>query len=188
MMKKMMIMTFLSVLLMSSPLRLVAATAAADEAQTITTALLLTLISEPSVSSSSHSSFSSSSPHYEKPPCTNGDERAVQIMGINGEFCSPSCTDKPCPLDVPDGVTATPSCALQSPTGQDKFCAILCRPSSDTTDRSMTTFMMMKRGSAIKNGGGECGPMTCQPIPQAQGLGICVYVEEHDVMNMEVAK
>jgi hypothetical protein len=45
-------------------------------------------------------------PHYEKPPCSNSDEKAVQIMGIDGMFCSPSCVDGPCPTDVPDGVTA----------------------------------------------------------------------------------
>jgi hypothetical protein len=52
------------------------------------------------------SDASTTGPHYEKPPCSNGDEKAVQIMGIDGMFCSPSCVDGPCPTDVPDGVTA----------------------------------------------------------------------------------
>ena len=42
--------------------------------------------------------------HYEKPPC-GSDEKAVQLMGIDGVFCSPEC-DPDCPMDVPDGVTA----------------------------------------------------------------------------------
>ena len=42
--------------------------------------------------------------HYEMPPC-GPDEKAVQLMGIDGVFCSPEC--KPdCPDDPPDGVTA----------------------------------------------------------------------------------
>jgi hypothetical protein len=119
-----------------------------------------------STSSSSYSS--SSSPHYEKPPCQNDDEKAVQIMGIDGMFCSPSCSDNTsCPSDTPDGVTAIPSCALQSPTG-DKYCAILCQPTT-TTETETTT------ANGVQVGGGECGPMTCQPVPQAQGMGICTY-------------
>ena len=44
--------------------------------------------------------------HYEKPPCQS-DEKAVQIMGVEGIFCSPLCSDAgKCPMDVPDGVTA----------------------------------------------------------------------------------
>jgi hypothetical protein len=44
--------------------------------------------------------------HYESPPC-GPDEKAVQIMGIDGVFCSPMCTPAGvCPRDVPKGVTA----------------------------------------------------------------------------------
>ena len=46
----------------------------------------------------------SSAVHYEKPPC-GSDEKAVQLMGIDGVFCSPQC-DPDCPMDAPDGVTA----------------------------------------------------------------------------------
>lgn len=112
-----------------------------------------------------------SSSHYEKPPCQNSDEKAVQIMGIDGMFCSASCKDSPCPSDTPNGVTATPSCALQSPQG-DKYCAILCSPSSEEEEKDMES-----------SGDGECGPMMCQPIPQAAGLGICTYtsrIEEEE--------
>eukprot|EP00532_Pseudo-nitzschia_australis_P008850 CAMPEP_0168177286 /NCGR_PEP_ID=MMETSP0139_2-20121125/8355_1 /TAXON_ID=44445 /ORGANISM="Pseudo-nitzschia australis, Strain 10249 10 AB" /LENGTH=143 /DNA_ID=CAMNT_0008096291 /DNA_START=119 /DNA_END=550 /DNA_ORIENTATION=- len=91
--------------------------------------------------------------HYEEPPC-GSDEKAVQIMGIDGVFCSPECTPE-CPTDTPDGVTAVPTCALQSPTG-DQYCAILCTP------------------SVVK--GGDCGPkMECAPIPGSGGFGLCVY-------------
>mmetsp|Transcript_25921 Transcript_25921/g.42491 ORF Transcript_25921/g.42491 Transcript_25921/m.42491 type:complete len:167 (+) Transcript_25921:132-632(+) len=102
--------------------------------------------------------------HYENPPCMS-DEKAVRIMGIDGTFCSPSCATSPCPTDVPDGVTATPMCALQSPTG-DKYCAILCKPSS------------FLRGAEVN--GGECGPMDCVSIPGAAGMGICVYTSEEE--------
>ncbi|KAG7343629.1 hypothetical protein IV203_021637 [Nitzschia inconspicua] len=107
--------------------------------------------------------------HYEKPPCQNDDEKAVEIMGIDGMFCSPSCKDTACPSDVPDGVTAIPTCALQSPTGE-KYCAILCSPSDDGDNNSIASDGSME--------GGECGPMMCQPIPQAQGMGICVYTTQ----------
>jgi hypothetical protein len=49
----------------------------------------------------------SSAVHYEKPPC-GSDEKAVQLMGIDGVFCSPQCSPD-CPTDVPDGVTAVRS-------------------------------------------------------------------------------
>ena len=47
---------------------------------------------------------SASAVHYEKPPC-GSDEKAVQLMGIDGVFCSPQCSPD-CPSDVPAGVTA----------------------------------------------------------------------------------
>lgn len=50
------------------------------------------------------SASTASALHYEKPPC-GSDEKAVQLMGIDGVFCSPEC-DPDCPMDVPDGVTA----------------------------------------------------------------------------------
>lgn len=113
------------------------------------------------VASTTISAAAAVSSHYEKPPCENSDEKAVQIMGIDGMFCSASCKDSPCPSDTPDGVTATPSCALQSPEG-DKYCAILCSPT-------------LKNGISTSGGDGECGPMMCQPVPQAAGMGICTY-------------
>lgn len=88
---------------------------------------------------------------------------------------SPSCADSPCPKDVPEGVTASPLCALQSPQG-DKFCAILCKPSSDE-NKKYQSFLRAHGVNALPDDitGGECGPMSCVPIPQAAGMGICVY-------------
>ncbi len=109
--------------------------------------------------------------HYENPPCMP-DEKAVRIMGIAGVFCSPSCGSSPCPTDVPEGVTVAPQCALQSPTG-DKFCAIICSPSSTQTSTTDASFLRANNAAIV--GGGDCGPMNCVPIPQAAGMGICVY-------------
>mmetsp|Transcript_26433 Transcript_26433/g.37267 ORF Transcript_26433/g.37267 Transcript_26433/m.37267 type:complete len:146 (-) Transcript_26433:1162-1599(-) len=98
--------------------------------------------------------------HYGSPKdgC-EADESAFSIMGVPGSVCSPACTSNPCPTDVPDGVTATPTCALQNPASGDKYCALICDPTSSAT----------LRGS---DGGGQCGPASCQPI---QGTGICTY-------------
>jgi hypothetical protein len=53
--------------------------------------------------------------HYEIPPCQS-DEKAVQIMGVEGIFCSPLCGEDgdSCPNDVPDGVTAVSSYFISS--------------------------------------------------------------------------
>jgi len=58
------------------------------------------------------------STHYGDPK--NGcesDEQGVQIQGVSGDFCSPKCDNGSCPTDLPAGTTATPQCALQTPTG-----------------------------------------------------------------------
>ena len=53
--------------------------------------------------------------HYEKPPC-GSDEKAVQIVGVNGIFCSPECTPTgACPTDVPAGVVAVRIILIISP-------------------------------------------------------------------------
>jgi photosystem II stability/assembly factor-like uncharacterized protein len=58
------------------------------------------------------------------------DEKAVQITGVTGGFCSPGCTKStPCPTDVPDSATATPTCALSVGGGQPTQCALICAPS-----------------------------------------------------------
>ena len=41
------------------------------------------------------------------------------MQGVSGDFCSPKCSSGSCPSDVPDGVTAKPTCALRTPTGEN---------------------------------------------------------------------
>jgi hypothetical protein len=95
--------------------------------------------------------------HYEDPN-PNGcqsDEEDVQITGLQGSFCSPSCSaSSPCPSDVPSGTTARPECVLEkqgssSPTN----CALICNP-------------------AAQGSGGCPDKASCKPI---QGTGICTY-------------
>merc|ERR1711924_296086 len=100
--------------------------------------------------------------HYEdpKPNGCRSDEQSVQIQGLKGDFCTPQCTGilkMSCPKDVPEGVTATPKCALKSTTGA-KFCALMCSPSTDE--------------ASLRAGDAACGKATCKPI---QGLGLCTY-------------
>mmetsp|Transcript_627 Transcript_627/g.1486 ORF Transcript_627/g.1486 Transcript_627/m.1486 type:complete len:153 (-) Transcript_627:230-688(-) len=100
--------------------------------------------------------------HYEQPPCAS-DEKAIQVMGIDGDFCSPQCSPD-CPTDVPPGVTASPMCALQSPTGE-QYCAIICTP------------------SLVE--GGPCGSeMSCAPIPGSGGYGLCVYPSAESMLRV----
>merc|ERR1712159_864611 len=67
--------------------------------------------------------------HYGDPKggCES-DEQAVRVQGVPGDFCSPSCSSGSCPSDIPSGVTAKPTCALSSPSGE-KYCALICTPS-----------------------------------------------------------
>ena len=92
------------------------------------------------------------SSHYEdpKPSGCQSDELAIQIQGISGDFCSPKCSGTTCPSDVPSGVTATGTCALQDTSG-NKYCALICTPGAND---------------------GACGTATCKSI---QGTGICTY-------------
>eukprot|EP00928_Gymnodinium_smaydae_P001163 TRINITY_DN1042_c0_g1_i3.p1 TRINITY_DN1042_c0_g1~~TRINITY_DN1042_c0_g1_i3.p1 ORF type:complete len:329 (-),score=42.34 TRINITY_DN1042_c0_g1_i3:111-1097(-) len=95
--------------------------------------------------------------HYGNPK--NGceaDEQAVRVQGLPGDMCSPPCSSSnTCPTDEPQGVTARPQCALQSPSG-GKFCALICTPST----------------TSLNGANGECGSGTCQSI---QGIGLCTY-------------
>lgn len=78
--------------------------------------------------------FSLASAHYGDPYKLFGcekDEIKVRINGVPGEFCSPPCnTDGSCPTDIPTGVTAKPGCVLTSSQGGQKYCALVCTPSS----------------------------------------------------------
>jgi hypothetical protein len=99
--------------------------------------------------------------HYGDPnkgPCLP-DEKAVQINGITGKFCSPSCsTSSPCP-PVPAGTTATPQCVVQDPSPPPSQCAVICVPGA----------------SFLKVGDGGCMPgAACQAI---QGTGVCTYAD-----------
>jgi len=72
--------------------------------------------------------------HYEDPGATGtckSDEEAVQITGLQGNFCSPKCSSsKPCPTDVPKGTTAQPECVLEmSGSSNPTQCALICDPS-----------------------------------------------------------
>lgn len=94
---------------------------------------------------------SPSSSHYEKPPCQS-DEVNVEVQGVSGDLCAPSCTQGQCPTDVPSGVSARPQCVLQD-SSRSKYCALVC--SSD----------------------GDCdtaGGASCQIL---QNFGLCTYPE-----------
>jgi len=101
--------------------------------------------------------LSSNPTHYGDPKggCES-DEKAVQVQGLAGDFCSPECTSGgDCPTDEPSGATATPTCALKTTSGE-QYCALVCTPSA-----------LHQNGAS-----GECGTGTCQSI---QGAGICTY-------------
>merc|ERR1711871_851093 len=92
------------------------------------------------------------SSHYEdpKPNGCRSDEQAIQIQGVSGDFCTPKCSGMTCPSDVPSGVTATPTCALQDTSG-NKYCALICSPTQNDA----------------------CGTnASCKSI---SGVGICTY-------------
>lgn len=86
-------------------------------------------------------------------------------------ICAPKCTAfRPCPSDLPEGVTASPQCALKSPDG-NTYCALICSPN----ERGDTNGFMLRASNNAGEGGaggGECGAATCQAIG---GAGICTY-------------
>ena len=68
--------------------------------------------------------------HYQDPAkgCLP-DELNLTVANIVGSWCSAACGPKssdPCPLDVPTGVAAKPSCAINDPVGTGKHCALVC--------------------------------------------------------------
>jgi C1A family cysteine protease len=103
-----------------------------------------------------------STSHYEDPSggCMS-DEVAIQIQGVDGDFCSPKCgLIKSCPTDVPSGVTATPQCALKSSAGGQKYCALICSPSLPIVDQ--------------KAADAQCGAnASCKEA--GVGVGLCTY-------------
>ncbi|KAH8075020.1 transferase [Aureococcus anophagefferens] len=98
--------------------------------------------------------------HYGDPNVgCEADELKVQIQGLAGEICSPSCTAAACPTDVPAGVTAKPQCALSDAASGKKYCALMCSPSTDE--------------ASLRAGDAQCGDKaSCKAI---SGLGICTY-------------
>lgn len=93
--------------------------------------------------------------HYGDPKtgCMD-DEQSVQIQGVDGDVCTPSCSLlKKCPTDVPTGVTVAPQCALQDAASHKKYCALICKPGADDD--------------------AQCGTATCKKVQL--GLGICTY-------------
>merc|ERR1712100_530422 len=102
-------------------------------------------------------------PHYEKPPCQD-DEAKASVTDTGGSVCAPQCYGMNCPTDVPDGVTAQPTCALSDQSG-GKYCALLCQSDEECDD----------------DGGATCAH------PQAGAPGICVYPDSSNGLPVFLA-
>ena len=88
--------------------------------------------------------------------CEAREER-VQIQGVPGDFCSPSCSvASPCPEDTYAGANARGMCVLQTPgSAKPDRCALVCNPNDPA------------------NGNGGCPKSArCQPVAR---VGICTY-------------
>lgn len=111
---------------------------------------------------SSEENTSNTLGHYGKPPVDcEKDEKALEVQGIPGAFCSPMCNDfLPCPSDMGPGVTASPMCALQEQTTGKQYCVLVCYPG---------------KSKSLRGGDSQCGDATCQPAPGQDGIGICTY-------------
>jgi len=104
---------------------------------------------------------SPSASHYEDPK--NGcksDEVSIQIQGVQGAVCSPSCSlFHSCPKDVPSGVTASPQCALKDSSTHKNYCALICSPSKNATNDD------------------QCGTnASCKNVQM--GVGLCTYDDD----------
>jgi len=103
-----------------------------------------------------------STTHYEDPKggCMS-DEIEITIQGVTGDFCTPKCgLFKPCPTDVPAGVTAQPQCALQDSASNQKYCALMCSATLPIIDQ--------------KAADDQCGPnASCKSVQL--GIGLCTY-------------
>jgi len=107
--------------------------------------------------------------HYGDPKTgCESDEKAVQVQGLSGDFCSPQCKAGACPSDEPSGATAKPQCALKTSSG-DQYCALICSPSA----------------LRLNGANGECGTGACQSI---QGVGLCTYASAGLNLETLVAK
>eukprot|EP00529_Nitzschia_sp_RCC80_P035257 CAMPEP_0113496000 /NCGR_PEP_ID=MMETSP0014_2-20120614/29896_1 /TAXON_ID=2857 /ORGANISM="Nitzschia sp." /LENGTH=179 /DNA_ID=CAMNT_0000389909 /DNA_START=27 /DNA_END=566 /DNA_ORIENTATION=- /assembly_acc=CAM_ASM_000159 len=117
--------------------------------------------------------------HYGPPPSCDADEQMFQIQGVPGKICAPKCDDMGgCPKDKPDGVTATPQCALSNSATGDKYCVLICHEESneeevDAMKKMAPHFLRATPGSSILVGDAQCGEADCHVVQQ--GLGICTY-------------
>ena len=66
--------------------------------------------------------------HYGDPFARSclSNELNISIEGLSGWFCSPSCTSGKCPIDVPSGVSATPSCDIEDGQTGGMLCGLVC--------------------------------------------------------------
>ena len=89
------------------------------------------------------------------------DEAEITIQGVTGDFCAPKCSLlKACPTDVPEGVTATPQCALKDSSTNKKYCALICSPTAFIADQ--------------KAADAQCGAnASCKSVQM--GVGLCTY-------------
>jgi hypothetical protein len=99
-----------------------------------------------------------SATHYGDPNTSGceSDETKVTVTGVAGNFCAPKCNARACPVDVPEGVTAKPTCALTGQFGE-KYCALLCTPGAATNVCGEHASCK----SADQKGDGIC---TCVPL------------------------
>ena len=108
--------------------------------------------------------------HYGAPPACESDELALRIQGIPGQVCAPQCTDfSPCPTDVPDGVTATPMCALKDASTDTQYCVLLCQAGGGGGG-----------SNELAVGDDQCGDATCQEVKGQGGIGVCTYGGDDD--------
>mmetsp|Transcript_29026 Transcript_29026/g.59494 ORF Transcript_29026/g.59494 Transcript_29026/m.59494 type:complete len:167 (-) Transcript_29026:280-780(-) len=103
--------------------------------------------------------------HYGDPYAEDclANEVNITIVGVTGAMCSPSCAMlDSCPKDVPKGVIAKPTCALQDMAGH-KYCALVCALKLPVTQ--------YEQGLADA----QCGVhASCKAIGT---VGICTYDE-----------
>ena len=113
--------------------------------------------------------------HYGSPTTgCDDDEMAFQISGIPGGVCARKCTDfLPCPTDVPDGVSATPMCALQDPSTGDQYCILVCSSSSSDNNNHNINMPQLRHSLMVRDE--QCGEAICRPVEGQDGLGICTY-------------
>ena len=85
---------------------------------------------------------------------TNEERRRGRDEANVGRICSASCSpvSQNCPIDLPAGVTAKPSCEIRDPVGHGYHCALTCMQNS------------------------ECGSTNASQCDSTFSPGICMYV------------